>query len=86
MKSLVYGGRAWKSWLAGLPRSAAPRPRVLRSAEAIVRAVRRDGDRALVRFTERFDGVRLTPSRLRVRPREIRRLAGDADRRVRISS
>ena len=82
MRTLVHGGAAWKRWLAGLPRSSAPRPEVMRAAEAIVRAVRRDGDAALVRLTARFDGVRLTPRRLRVPPREIEALAGRADPRV----
>jgi histidinol dehydrogenase len=82
MKTLVYGGRAWTRWLAGLPRASTPRPQVLRTVEAVVRAVRRDGDRALVRFTERFDGVRLTPARLRVTPQEVRRLASTAERRT----
>jgi histidinol dehydrogenase len=44
--------------------------------------VRREGDAALVRLTERLDGVRLTPRQLRVSPREIRALAGPADPRV----
>jgi histidinol dehydrogenase len=39
---------------------------------AILREVRQDGDRALVRLTRRFDGVRLTTAELRVSPREIR--------------
>jgi histidinol dehydrogenase len=52
---------------------------VLRATEGIVRAVRREGDRAVVRFTARFDGVRLTPARLRVRSAEIRKLADGAD-------
>ncbi len=82
MKRLVYGRRDWERWLAHLPRSSAPRPAVLRAAERIVRAVRLEGDRALVRFTERFDGVRVTPARLRVKPREIRALATRPDRPV----
>ena len=82
MKRLVYGRRDWERWLARLPRSSAPRPAVLRAVERIVRAVRLEGDRALVRFTERLDGVRLTPARLRVKPREIRALASRADRAV----
>jgi histidinol dehydrogenase len=55
---------------------------VARSAEAILRAVRREGDLALVRLTERLDGVRLTPKELHVPPREIRALASSADARV----
>jgi len=82
MRTLAYGGAAWKRWLASLPRSSAPRPGVLRAAEAVVRAVRREGDAALVRFTARFDGVRLSPRELRVPPAEVRALAAKADRRV----
>jgi histidinol dehydrogenase len=49
---------------------------------ATLRAVRREGDRALVRLTERFDGVRLTADRLHVPPRRIRWHAERADPRV----
>ena len=79
MRTIACGSRAHARWLADLPRSASPRRDVLRAAEAIVRAVRKEGDAALVRLTERLDGVSLTPSRLRVRPAEIRRLAKAAD-------
>jgi histidinol dehydrogenase len=82
MRTVVYRSAGWKRWLASLPRSSARRAGVMRSAEAIVRAVRREGDTALVRLTERLDGVRLTPKELRVTPREIRALAGPADARV----
>ena len=37
----------------------------------IVQAVRQRGDEALIEFTERFDGCRLTPERMRVGPREV---------------
>jgi histidinol dehydrogenase len=80
MKRIVYGSRDWDRWLARLPRSSAPRSPVLRATERILRAVRTEGDRALVRLTARLDGVRLTPARLRVKPREIRALASRADR------
>ena len=80
MKTLVYGRPEWRRYLAGLPRSSAPRAEVVRAAERIVRAVRTGGDQALVRLTRRLDGVSLTASRLRVRPREIRALAARADR------
>ncbi len=40
-------------------------------ARRIVEAVRRRGDRALIELTRRFDGVTLTPSRLRVSAAEI---------------
>ena len=44
MRTVVYRSAGWKRWLASLPRSSAPRAGVVRSAEAIVRAVRREGD------------------------------------------
>ena len=82
MRTVAYGGAAWRRWLASLPRSSAPRPEALRAAAGIVRAVRRGGDAALCRLTERFDGVRLLPRQLRVPPREIAALAREADPRV----
>jgi histidinol dehydrogenase len=82
MRRLTYGSRDWHRWLARLPRASAPRRPVLRATERILRAVRAEGDRALVRLTARLDGVRLTPARLRVRPREIHALASRAERSV----
>jgi histidinol dehydrogenase len=77
MRRVAYPSAGFTRWLAALPRASAPRPAVVRAAERIVRAVRKDGDAALVRFSERFDGVRLT--RLRVPPAEIRALAERAE-------
>jgi histidinol dehydrogenase len=56
----------WKSLSAAERRAALQRPaqrdaeRVAREARAIIDAVRRDGDAALVDLTLRFDGVRLS--------------------------
>ena len=80
IRTFAYGSGAHARWFAALPRSAQPRPQVLRAAEAIVRAVRREGDRAVVRLTRQLDGVALTAERLRVPPDELRRLARRADR------
>ena len=41
------------------------------SVQQIIAEVRRDGDAALVRLTERFDGVKLSPTRLRVSDTEL---------------
>ncbi|MDR0310426.1 MAG: histidinol dehydrogenase [Acidobacteriota bacterium] len=49
------------------------------SAREIVEAVRKEGDRALLRFTEKFDNVRLTAKRLRVTPEELRAAAQKVD-------
>jgi histidinol dehydrogenase len=77
MRTIAYPGAAYSRWLAALPRASAPRPAVVRAAERIVRAVRKGGDAALRRLSERLDGVRLR--RLRVPPAEIRALAERAD-------
>jgi len=45
------------------------------AAHEVVDAVRREGDRALLRFTEKFDNVRLTAKRLRVPHEELRAAA-----------
>jgi len=79
MRTIACPGAAYRRWLLALPRASAPRPAVVRAVERIVRDVRKDGDAALVRFTARFDGVRIVPARLRVRPSEIRALAERAD-------
>jgi histidinol dehydrogenase len=79
VRTLAYGGAAYRRWLARLPRASRPRPDAARQAERVVRAVRERGDAALLALTRRFDGVRLTPARLRVRPSEIRALAERAD-------
>ena len=49
------------------------------TAREIVNAVRSEGDRALLRFTEKFDAVRLTAKRLRVLPEELREAAQKVD-------
>jgi len=51
---------------------------LLRSVEGLIEDVRVHGDAALVEATERFDGVRLLPSELRIRPDEL----GQAEQHV----
>ncbi len=47
---------------------------------AIIAKVRRRGDRALIEFTARFDGVRLTAGKLRVKPAEMHAALAELDR------
>lgn len=51
-------------------------PEVAATVAEVVEAVRSEGDAALLRYTERFDGVRLEPSEIAVPPDEIA-AAGD---------
>ncbi len=49
----------------------------MKSASRIVDSVRRGGDRALLAAVRRYDGARLSPSRLKVAPRELSRAWGN---------
>ena len=79
MRLVRYGSRAWREYLASLPRAGRPTPGVERTAAAIVRAVRSRGDRALVTLTARLDRVSIEASSIRATPGEIRHLARRAD-------
>jgi histidinol dehydrogenase len=80
MRTVRFGTASWRAFLGSLPRASRPRPALAKAVASILRDVRRDGDRSLVRLTARFDRVRLRPSGLRVRPAELRALARRADR------
>jgi len=82
MKIIRHATPAWTRYLSDLRRNAAARPAVEEAVARIVTAVRRGGDGALLRLTRRFDGVRLKPAAIRVRPDEIRALARVADPRL----
>ncbi|MGB9691789.1 MAG: histidinol dehydrogenase [Candidatus Sumerlaeaceae bacterium] len=43
-------------------------PEIVAAVEKIIRAVEREGDKAVIRFTKRFDGVELSGETLRVAP------------------
>jgi histidinol dehydrogenase len=79
VRTLRYATPEWTRFVAGLPRAGSRSAVVERDVARILAAVRRDGDRALVRFTARFDRVRLDPKRLRVPASEVRRIARAAD-------
>jgi histidinol dehydrogenase len=72
--------------VAGLRRLGTARtsaPGVRRKVTAILRAVEREGDRAVARYARRFDGARFGPKALKATPREVRSLAQRASRALR---
>src|SRR5436190_24313597 len=75
MRVVRYRSREWDRYLESLPRTSAARPEVDQAVADILRAVRRDGDRALIRFNARFDRVKTTAARLKMKPAEVERLA-----------
>jgi histidinol dehydrogenase len=54
-----------------LDRRSAPEPKVQQTVAEIFAAITKDGDRALIHFTEKFGGPKLTSARLRVNEAEI---------------
>jgi len=82
VKTLRYGTAGWRAYLADRERKGGGGESMERAVHGILASVRRGGDRALVRLTARFDGVRVRPGGLRVPPREIRALARRADPQV----
>ena len=62
--------------LSVLRREAGFSPKHEAAVRRIVDAVRKQGDKALLEFTERFDGVRLAPKKLVVSEGEFRRAYG----------
>ena len=63
-------------------RSVAIDADLLKLVAKIVDDVRARGDRALIEYAARFDGVDLTPSELRITEDQLRRFASSADERV----
>lgn len=49
------------------------------TVRAILADVRKQGDRAVCRYTETFDRLKMTPARMRVKPREIKAAYREAD-------
>jgi len=66
----------FRRFLESILKPAAGSDRIDREVAAIIKTVRRGGDRALLALTERFDGVRLTRSRLRVAASELKSARG----------
>jgi histidinol dehydrogenase len=62
-----------------LSRNVGLNDEILARAGAIIGAIRERGDAALIEFTTRFDGVRLSPETLRVDRRTIEDLAAQVD-------
>lgn len=68
------GGRSFvRQLLVGRRAHPASATKLRSKVERILADVAREGDRALIRWTEKFDGVSLRPTDFRVRRREIER-------------
>ena len=66
MRILRHTDTGFAQALAGLQRQSEPRPEVETTVREIIRAVRENGDAALLDFTEKFNGPMLAAKQLRV--------------------
>ena len=65
--------------LRSLDRRAIPDPTVEKTVRAIIAAVQKDGDAALLRLTKKFGGPKLSPAQLQVPPRHLTAAWRDLD-------
>jgi histidinol dehydrogenase len=75
--------KGYEKKLRPLDRRSAPEPRVQQTVAEIFAAIGKDGDRALIHFTEKFGGPKLTVARLRVTDAEIEAALGSLPAKVR---
>jgi histidinol dehydrogenase len=80
---LKPGEANYKAGLAALNRSAEPDPRVSETVAKIIADIRGRGDAALMEFTEKFGGPRLTAKELRVSAAEFAAAEKRVDARTR---
>lgn len=71
MQVIRFQDRAYGAFRKKLNRRAAPDPKVRATVTRVLDAVARQGDQALLRYTEKFGGPRLTPAQLYVTPAEL---------------
>lgn len=66
MRTLRHNAPGFAASLNSLKRSAEAHPQVRKTVQDVLEAIRNEGDSALIEFTERFGGPRLTAKDLRV--------------------
>ena len=71
MRLLKYTDRGFDRTVAAFNRRAEPSDEVRSTVSEIIAAVRKRGDAALLEYTQKFGGPKLTPSKIRVSSSEI---------------
>ncbi|MEI9896680.1 MAG: histidinol dehydrogenase [Chthoniobacter sp.] len=66
MRTLRHNTPGFSTSLSSLKRSAEPHPQVRKTVQDVIDAIRTEGNSALLEFTERFGGPRLTAKQLRL--------------------
>jgi histidinol dehydrogenase len=71
MRIVRCSEKGYEKKIRPLDRRSAPEPAVQATVTEVFAAIAKDGDRALLHYTEKFGGPKLTPRRLRVSEAEI---------------
>lgn len=70
MRTLRFSDPDFSKSLVRLNRRAIPDPEVRQTVEGIVEAIQKNGDKAVLEFTEKFGGPKLTAGEIPVTPKE----------------
>ena len=73
MRLISYKDRGFDRALAKLNRQAEPRPEVRETVSEIIATVRKKGDTALLDYSVKFGGPKISPGKIRVTPAEIKK-------------
>ncbi|HVE15191.1 MAG TPA: histidinol dehydrogenase, partial [Chthoniobacterales bacterium] len=71
MRIVRHTDKGYQTKLRPLDRRSAPEPQVQQTVSGIFAAIAKEGDTALLHFSEKFGGPKLTPKKLRVSDAEI---------------
>ncbi len=83
MKRLIHTSATFASQLRRLDRRHEPSAELSHYVAGIIAEIRKDGDKALLGFAEKFDGARLTAKTLAVTPSEISQASAAVPAKVR---
>lgn len=83
MRIIRPSDKGYAKFIASLDRRASAAPGVEKTVARIIADVAKSGDTALLRYTEKFGGPRLTPAKLRVPQRELAAAWKSLDRATR---
>lgn len=63
-------------------RAQSPSPEIIKTVSDILSDVERGGDAAVLKYTEKFDGVKLTPDTLELKKSELEKYAAEVDEKL----
>lgn len=80
MRTLKYGRKDFETFFKKIEGRAGEVPaEIEKRVKEIIAAVAKDGDAAVIKYTEKFDGLKLTPKTMRVSDKDIAKAYAKAD-------